>query len=239
MASGVSLFPNGSASAPSIGFINDIDVGFFYAATRIGVTIAGTERYSFNGAGTGMLFTQDNADDVGASGATRPRTIYAGTAIAVGTTPATAGHFRAPTPLTTLATIATPLSQEFHGGTLLVPDNSATTVFTVDCNSDGEKAGGFLDYTLTVTSGSNEQVLVGRLAWAVINDDSTITSSEAVAYELPALCSGGSTLTATWSSTNSGSGTEFQLTADTSLVGESVRITYILTNHSARPITLP
>lgn len=41
-----------------------------------------------------LLADADNTEDIGASGATRPRTIYVGTSVEVGATPATAGALR-------------------------------------------------------------------------------------------------------------------------------------------------
>lgn len=53
-----------------------------------------TERYRFTN--TGFMFPTDNTLDIGASGATRPRTEYLGTALAIGTNPASNGHIRLP-----------------------------------------------------------------------------------------------------------------------------------------------
>lgn len=41
-----------------------------------------------------LLFSADNGKDIGAAGATRPRTGYFGTAVAIGTTPASSGALR-------------------------------------------------------------------------------------------------------------------------------------------------
>jgi hypothetical protein len=73
-------------------------------ARTITVTHSWTASQTFTGGFTtgasatlgGHLLFTDNTYDIGASGATRPRTAYFGTAIVIGTTPATTGAIRLP-----------------------------------------------------------------------------------------------------------------------------------------------
>lgn len=112
------LVPNGTAAAPAITFTNSSTTGFFRSsADVIGVAIAGASRYTFNGAGTGLLFTNDNADDIGASGATRPRSLYLGSDINVGDQLIVAGVGPHAIGGTTNANYQTAITGAFTGGT--------------------------------------------------------------------------------------------------------------------------
>lgn len=83
---------SGSAATPGIAFTSDasLDSGFYLiGANNIGASAGGTLRWSWNASGITttipVLFSTDNTVDIGASEATRPRTIYLGTSANIGT----------------------------------------------------------------------------------------------------------------------------------------------------------
>lgn len=98
VAGGVVLASAGSFAATSLSFSGDPDTGLYsHAANVLGVS-AGASTVARFAVTTltldaHLLFT-DNTYDIGASGATRPRTAYLATSVAVGTNPATAGPVR-------------------------------------------------------------------------------------------------------------------------------------------------
>jgi len=79
-----SLTTSGAVSAGSLTTTGVVTAGGLLTASG-GITTSGP-----------LLFSPDNTYDVGASGATRPRTGYFGTSIAIGTSPATTGAIRLP-----------------------------------------------------------------------------------------------------------------------------------------------
>lgn len=100
------FFGDGSAAAPSITFSADPDTGLYrIGANILGFATGGVERLRIDATGLltaaagltfagPLLFSTDNAQDIGASGATRPRSIYVGTSVRVGTNPAQSGALR-------------------------------------------------------------------------------------------------------------------------------------------------
>lgn len=123
---GQGLFADGSVTAPSISFTSETDLGLYRIAVgTIGVTDAGAEIARFSTTGLQMtgavIFTTDNSNDIGSSGANRPRTAYLGTALAVGTTPATTGTIR-------LAT----------GGTIYFRDNADSANLNAISKTSGD-----------------------------------------------------------------------------------------------------
>ncbi len=83
---GSTSFADGSVSEPSITFTNDTDTGLYRAGANIlAITTGGTERWRINASGH-LLTGTDNSYDIGASGATRPRTGYFGTSVVIGDT---------------------------------------------------------------------------------------------------------------------------------------------------------
>jgi hypothetical protein len=82
------LLQSNAAAGLMLQNTNSGPIQFYVGA---GTTLA----YSFSSAGH-LLAGTDNTYDIGAAGATRPRSVYAGTAVAVGATPATAGELRVP-----------------------------------------------------------------------------------------------------------------------------------------------
>lgn len=159
-----------------------------------------------------------------------------GTTISLGTTPATNGTIRIPSAISTVSSIETPSSQEFLGVTKSLADNVVTDLFTVAATSDGQMASGLIEYSVYVDSGTEIQVVTGVRAWTLYNNGGTIVSSTAqIGSEVQSLSSG--TITLTWSQTNGGPGTEFELKVDSSLDFDSV-IRYRLLNNSTRPITI-
>lgn len=80
---GVFGAPDGTAAAPAFSFTSagNEDNGMYLAgANAIGFSTAGTARWQINASGH-FLAATDNVFDIGAVGATRPRTIYAGTSL--------------------------------------------------------------------------------------------------------------------------------------------------------------
>lgn len=84
------FFGDGSAAAPSITFTADPDTGLYrIGANILGFATGGVERLRIDSTGLltatagltfagPLLFSTDNAQDIGASGANRPRDIHAG-----------------------------------------------------------------------------------------------------------------------------------------------------------------
>lgn len=79
----------GSAGVPSFSFTNDIDTGVYrVTADQIGFATSGVLRVRIDNGNVrlyvGQVWNTDNTNDMGASGALRPRTMYLGTALNVG-----------------------------------------------------------------------------------------------------------------------------------------------------------
>lgn len=66
-----------------------------FTSDALNFAVAGARKWQINTSGH-LLTDTDNAVDIGASGATRPRSIYVGTALAIGTNPAAGGLVRLP-----------------------------------------------------------------------------------------------------------------------------------------------
>lgn len=147
----------------------------------------------------------------------------------------TVGKIRLPTPATTVASIATPLSQQFFGATKALTDNTATDLFVIDNDTDGEMSGGIIEYTITADSGSQIQVETGTASFAEYNNGGTQAGS-ITAFDAQQQLSTG-TLTVTFTRANDAIGNMIRVTADTSL-NVALTITYRILNNSARAITL-
>src|SRR5690242_16253328 len=79
------LRPNdGSAAAPAYAFRTSATAGFFLsAANQIDVSTGSTARWRWNSSGH-FVGVADNTYDIGATGATRPRSVFVGTNVTVG-----------------------------------------------------------------------------------------------------------------------------------------------------------
>ena len=76
---------DGSTAQPGFAFKDDLDNGLMRATTNaIALVTAGSERWRVNASGH-LVGGADNSYDLGASGATRPRTLYLGTSLVLGT----------------------------------------------------------------------------------------------------------------------------------------------------------
>jgi len=86
---GVVLAPDAAASAPAYSFTTDPNSGVYSAgADTVGISAGGLVQLTCDATNTtsynNLLFSTDNTLDIGASGATRPRTGYFGTDVNVG-----------------------------------------------------------------------------------------------------------------------------------------------------------
>lgn len=88
------LAADGTAAAPGYAFTTEPDTGLYLvAANALGISSAGTGRWQVNASGH-ILAIADNTYDIGASGATRPRTGHFGTSLVLaGTTTISSGQF--------------------------------------------------------------------------------------------------------------------------------------------------
>jgi hypothetical protein len=87
----------GSAASPSFTCSNDTNTGMYFdAADALFLSTGGTARWKVTSAGHLVGFA-DNSYDIGASGATRPRTMYLGTSLGVGVAPTALVHMAAGT----------------------------------------------------------------------------------------------------------------------------------------------
>lgn len=133
----------GSATAPAYSFLGDSNTGIYSpGADRLGITTAGVARWEWSASGHYITPT-DNVYDIGASGATRPRSLYTGTAVFAGGT-TSVGHRAAqvnvPSNGSAAATLST-LSAQYrwvllseatnHGAMAIaaVQGNGAVTIF--------------------------------------------------------------------------------------------------------------
>jgi hypothetical protein len=104
---------DGSNSAPAYSFASDSDTGLYRATTNaLAFATNGTERWRINASGH-FVGGSDNSFDIGASGATRPRTIYAGTSVVapaytVGATAGASGTCASVTVVNGIVTVCTP-----------------------------------------------------------------------------------------------------------------------------------
>jgi len=81
---GRSSMTDGTEAAPGWAFADDTDTGFYRpAANTLAFATAGAGRWQVNGSGH-LLAVDDNSYDIGASGATRPRSLYLGTSLLLG-----------------------------------------------------------------------------------------------------------------------------------------------------------
>lgn len=95
--SGTPSHSGGGTITNYYGFYSDLNTGIARITNIFALNMAGSAPSNFGGNvqfGAHALWNSDNASDIGASGATRPRTGYFGTALAIGTNPASAGAVR-------------------------------------------------------------------------------------------------------------------------------------------------
>lgn len=88
VVSGVVNAGNGTAAAPAYSYTSDPTTGqYLIGAANEGFSAGGTLRFDYNAtrilSTIPLLFTSDNTVDIGAAGATRPRTGYFGTSVVV------------------------------------------------------------------------------------------------------------------------------------------------------------
>jgi len=113
---------DGTAAAAGVGFANEAGMGLYRSSAGVlGITTAGVAKWQIN---PNLIAVADNTYDIGASGANRPRSIYAGTSV------------------------VTPLGL-FGDGTGAAPGIAFTSqpslgIFRVASNQLGIAAGGFL-----------------------------------------------------------------------------------------------
>ncbi len=155
--------------------------------------------------------------------------------LTLGTSPASVGTVRLPTPSSGTASIGTPNAQEFKGVTKSLTDNTLTNLFVIDNDTDGEISGGTINYVVTVDNGSEMQVESGVAVFCVTNNggsqNGTIAKIGSTSYQTTG------TLSVTFAEADDAPGRLIQVTADSSL-NFSATITYSITNLSARAVTL-
>lgn len=115
---GAMLASDGSSTAGGFAFAAETTLGFARNSAGTVDLIGGTLRIRASGAG--ISFLTDNASDIGASGANRPRTGYYATALVVGTNPASTGAVR----LANAGQIVARNAANTGDGTLLYLDGS-------------------------------------------------------------------------------------------------------------------
>ena len=102
---------DGTAPLPSYSFVNDPDTGWYLPSVgSMRAVIGGATRLTLDSGITlvgNTIFGADNTYDIGASGATRPRNIYAGTGISLGGDNGQSIAVLQLTELTTIASAAT------------------------------------------------------------------------------------------------------------------------------------
>lgn len=81
------LASDGSAAAPSYSFASQTNTGMYYASSTIRLAVGGVDILTTAAAGltttVPVLFSPDNGVDIGATGATRPRSVYLGTSLLI------------------------------------------------------------------------------------------------------------------------------------------------------------
>ena len=77
------LLGNGTAAAPSLAQSSSTGNGIYFGTNQILFSTAGIARWQIDANGMFLAFT-DNTYDIGAAGATRPRTLYIGSNIIIG-----------------------------------------------------------------------------------------------------------------------------------------------------------
>lgn len=103
---GRTYLADGLVGTPALAFEGEKTTGAWRpAASTLAWSLGGTERVRVTASnltltGPGIIFSPDNTVDIGASGATRPRSGYFGTALVVGTNPAASGAVRVPNTVT-------------------------------------------------------------------------------------------------------------------------------------------
>lgn len=190
------------------GFARSIIVGT-EGVTAMYLRTGGLDRWSVIGSGH-LTAVTDNTYDIGASGATRPRSIYAGTNVE---TPAMSGT-----------------------NTKTLTETTDTAFVNVTCATD-TVVGGIIQYTIQADDGGAFQTRAGSIPFSLYKaGGSAAAGSFGTAADVVNTSSG--TLTATWTVTGSGSTASLKCNATSSLTQTTLNIKYrVIINGPAVTVT--
>lgn len=266
--SGQLLLPNGNQTYPPLAFSKNNDTGFYYDSSNVGVSwsVGGTKNGHFTaggvyfvsaridlGSGTTLRggvneFQLGNdaaspvdqtlkaCDGSGADKAGAMLTLQGGQSTGTGA----GGSLKLQTAYTstTSSTANTQYTRQYVDGKVhSINNNSATAMFSIAC-ADGNAVGGYINYTVEVTDGTDFQVESGTFTFAAVNKATETWTTDADKGTFSQAVSA-STLAVTWAVDTATADTmKITVNSNSGLTPTSTKVQFQIFLNSPKVITI-